>query len=142
MSKERRRILDMLSQGKINSDEAEKLLDALNINHFSQNDKNVPNDFVKNKAKFLVVKVEKPDGHKNQNVDIKIPLALLKAGMKLKSLVPSKFNEKFNSHFTEHGLDFNLNDINSENLSSFISALQESPIIIDADKEKVEIACI
>lgn len=143
MSKEIRQILEMLSQDKINSDEAEKLLEALNPDGSGfQNNQNDSDNYITGKPKFLLVKVEKPDGKRHKNVDIKIPLTLLKAGMKLKSLMPSKYNEKFNAHFSEHGIDFNLNDLNNENISTFISALKDNPIIINADNEKVKIACV
>ena len=66
---------------------------------------------------------------------------LLKAGMKLGSLVPEHTRNKFNSHFYDHGLNIDLNDLDAEKIDSLIQALTEGSIDIDSEKEKVRIFC-
>lgn len=71
MSEERKRILQMLGEGKITADEAEGLLTAL------QEEKVKPS--LRKEAKFLRVKVWE-DG--KDKVNVNIPLSLAKLAMK------------------------------------------------------------
>ena len=140
MSNERKKILDMLAEGKITADEADRLLSALDgpaTNEVST--RVVYEEKNGDKPKFLHIKVNKPNSHRHQNVDIKIPLILLKAGMKLGSLMPEHARSKFSSHLGSHGID--LGNIDSENLEGLVAALKDNPIDIDADGERVKIYC-
>ena len=149
MSESRKRILDMLSEGKIDADEAEKLLEALSSSGFAASAPPNPQAESGKSAthtcnpKYLHVLVEAGPGHKSghESVNIKVPLALLKTGMKLKGLLPEKARDKITKHLGEKGIDFDLNDLDSDKLNCFVAALCEGPIDIDADKEKVKIYC-
>lgn len=140
MNSERKQILEMLAEGKITADEAERLMDAL--------DRGVSAPQVETadgkRPKFLHVKVQSSDPSRHggrENVDIKIPIILLKAGMKLGSLMPEHAKSKFSSHLSEKGLNIDLNDLDSKNIEVLLQALTESSIDIDADNEKVRIFC-
>ena len=143
MSEQKRQILQMLAEGKINTDEAERLLNALE----TESDSSLPQ--IKagsengHKPKFLHIKVQSEPGghHKHENVDVKIPLVMLKAGMKLHSIVPEKTKSKINAHLADKGFCFDLNQIDSEHIDSIIQALTESSIDIEADQEKIKIYC-
>ncbi len=141
MSDERKKILQMLADGKITADEADRLLTALENRTSSTAE--AESVIVTRKPKFLHVKVHAESGgnHKHENVDIKIPIMLLKAGMKLGSLVPEEARAKFSSHLSEKGLDIDLNQLDSEKIDILIQALTESSIDIDSDKEQVKIFC-
>jgi len=143
MSEQKRQILQMLAEGKINTDEAERLLSALETESGSSLPQIKAEPENGKKPKFLHVKVQsEPDGHhKHENVDIKVPLVLLKAGMKLHSIVPEKTKSKINAHLADKGFEFNLNQIDSEHIDSIIQALTESSIDIEADQEKIKIYC-
>lgn len=140
MSDERKQILEMLGQGKINVEEAERLLDALNetnpvaIEAADTNGK---------KPKYLHVKVvgEPGSGSRHNNVDVKVPLALLKAGMKLGALMPEKARARFNSHMAEKGIDFDFKNMDSEKIDGFVQALKDNPIEVESDNESVKIFC-
>jgi len=150
MSNERRQILDMLSEGKIDADQAEKLLAALETHpergEEAAEEGDSGNGFGRQygrKPKFLHVKVD-GDGSKHgghEHVDIKVPLMLLKAGMKFKGLVPEKLRDKMSSKLGEHGVSLNLDAFDSDNIDELISALGESAIEVEADGEKVRIYC-
>ena len=66
MGDERKRILEMLTSGKINVDEAERLLAALENNAASQPDDSVVSGNEKKKPKFLHVKVEAGPNHRGR----------------------------------------------------------------------------
>lgn len=137
MNNERRQILQMVSDGKIGPDEAERLLDALNRGGSEEPTVTQPTG----KPKWLRVEIKcDPDQHNGrESVNVKVPLALLKAGVKLSSLMPEGARSKMSAHMDSHGLD--LSDLDGEKLDGFIAALCESPIEVDAEKEKVRVYC-
>jgi len=149
MSESRRRILEMLGEGKIDADEAERLLEALGSSGSSASA--APDDRSESARssagttapKYLHVQMEAAPGHESghESVNIKIPLVLLKTGMKLKGILPEKARIKISKHLGEKGIDLDLNDFNAEKLNCFIAALSDASIDIDADKEKVRIYC-
>jgi hypothetical protein len=143
MSDERKRILEMLTGGKINVDEAERLLAALESNAASQPNDSVASGNEKKKPQFLHIKVEAgPNSSKrHENIDIKIPIMLLKAGVKLGSVVPEKTRGRFASYLSSKGLDTDLKQLGSEDIDTLIQALTESSIDIDDGGEKVRIFC-
>lgn len=142
MNEQRKKILQMLAEGKISADEADRLLAALESRGVE--DANAAGDnasrMKSKKPSFLHVSVH--GGHsKHENVDIKIPIMLLKAGVKLGSLMPENTRGKFHSHLSDHGFDIDLNDLDGKKLDSLIQALAENPIEIVADNEVVNIRC-
>ena len=142
MSEERKRVLQMLAEGKITADEAERLLNALGDATSSACCEETGGG---KKPKYLCVKVNcEPGGehhHKHQNVDFKIPIVLLKAGVKLGSLLPEESRNKFKSHMADKGMSFDLAQLDTKNIDAFIEALTEQSIDIQADFEKVRIYC-
>ena len=137
MSEERKQILEMLAEGKISVDETARLLDAINQNDAEQNTKPLSDK----KPKFLHVQVEGCKGSKHENVNIKIPIMILKAGMKLGSLMPDKAKDKFSTHLGEKGINLDLGKLESADIDIIVEALSETSIDVDADDEKVRIYC-
>ncbi len=140
MVEQRKKILEMLAGGTINADEAERLLAALESNNANQESQNTGTINTK-KPKFLHVKVEKPQGDSHKNVDIKIPIMLLKAGMKLGSMIPESSKNEINAHLNDKGIHLDLNSIDSKDIDVIMTALSESSIDIDTETEKVRIFC-
>jgi len=140
MSDERKQILEMLKEGRINTDEAERLLDALNEGISVKVDE--PENNGKG-PKYLHIKVNsEPGSHsRHGNVDVKVPLALLKAGIKLGALMPDKAKDKFHSHLAEKGIDLDLKDMDSDKIEQLVQALKDNPIEVEGEKESVKIFC-
>jgi hypothetical protein len=141
MSDQKRQILQMLAEGKINADEAERLLDALGAEGAPATARS--NQEAGNKPRFLHVKVHDPSKqhHGHEDVNIKIPMVLLKAGIKLSTLMPERAYEKVNSRLAEKGFNFDLNNLDSEKLEDIMEALKESAIEINGDDKTVRIYC-
>lgn len=140
MSEERKQILEMLAEGKITVEETARLLDAVKQNTTETTEAHEPPAGSK-KPKFFHVQVESNQGSKHENVNIKIPIMILKAGMKLGSLMPDKAKDMFSSHLGEKGINLDLGKLDSEGIDLVVAALCESSIDIDADNEKVRIYC-
>ena len=83
--------------------------------------------------KYLRVEADTHDGDK---VNIRIPIALLRTGMKLSTVIPPHAQEKLN----EKGIDLSgLNGLKGEEL---IDALRELNVdVVTADGDKVRVFC-
>jgi len=118
MTKERRQILDMLAQGKISSDEAERLLDKLGAGETSGAPPSTTASTQSSKPKYLRVHVDSADG---DQVNIRVPLALIRTGIKLKAVLPDHVSKKLG----EKGVDLNrLGELDADELYESLRELQ------------------
>jgi Asp-tRNA(Asn)/Glu-tRNA(Gln) amidotransferase B subunit len=152
MSEDRMRILTMLAEGKISADEAESLLDALTARATAASAasgadasatgpaiKGDPAPLIAALPKYLYVKVNAENG---DNVDVKIPIALVRSGLKLTSLIPPTAMDQINDSMTEHGISIDFNNLKPEDIDELISALREMEISVDsANGDKVRVYC-
>ena len=141
MSDERMQILNMLAEGKISADDAERLLSKIETLNAGE-PTTAPRDFAPappappsppRRPKFLHVHVDSENG---EHVNIRVPLALIRTGIKLSTVLPSDANEKL----TEKGIDLaSLNGMDTEEL---IEALRELTVKVDkGGGETVRIYC-
>jgi hypothetical protein len=148
MNENRRQILEMLAAGKINADEAERLIAALEDPPQSGNGSGATEVPRKNKPKYLRVLVEADEsmtGNKGMTtVNVRVPMQLLRAGVRLASLIPVQAHQHLDDAFNRHGLPLTLSQIKPENLEELIDHLED--LIVDVDgKEgnntKVRVFC-
>jgi len=140
MSEERRKILEMLSQGKIDVEEAEKLLSAISEPSSEPEQDEVPKK--KDFPKYLRVVVEPgPESVKGEKVNIRVPFSLLRAGIKLASLVPVDVQGKVNEHLKEKGVNIDLSNITSENLEELLVHLNDLTVNVDSKEGNVRVFC-
>ena len=87
--------------------------------------------------KFMYVKVVSVKG---DNVNVKIPVAVMRAGLKLTSLIPAQAQDQINRSMAEHGMSFDLNNFKPDDLEELIDALREMEIDVDsANGDKVHV---
>ena len=136
---ERQQILEMLANGKISVAEAEKLLDAVSgaPGNEASGAKSVATA-AKSKPKFLRISVSESDGEK---VNVRIPLQLVRAGVKLGSLIPEKVQTKIDESMRENGMQFSLKDIRPETVEELIGGLSEFEVNVNDDGDGVRIYC-
>ena len=149
MSDDRKRILGMLAEGKITAEEAETLLDALQpsaetvTGAASASATSPVSEWPEGPSatgtpKFLDVKVT---GGKDK-VDVKVPLGVLRAGLKLTSLIPSQALDQINDSIGEHGMSIDLNNIKPDDVDALIESLREMEINVHSeDGEHVRVFC-
>lgn len=143
MSEDRRSILDMLAAGQINADEAERLLSALDRGPSASavaSEPGYPSNHAK--ARYLRVSVdtdEADEGH--TKVNIRVPMQLLRAGVRLSSLIPPKARDEVNAHMREQGIPFDINQLKPENLEDLVDQLSDLTVDVDQEKTKVRIFC-
>ena len=144
MNEDRRSILDMLAAGKITADEAERLLSALDRApppSAAVSEPGYPAN--RAKAKYLRVQVdtdEAGDGGPTK-VNIRVPMQLLRAGVRLSSIIPPKARDEVNAAMQREGIPFDINQIKPENLEELVEHLSDLTVDVDQEKTKVRIFC-
>jgi hypothetical protein len=145
MNEHRRQILEMLAAGKINAEEAERLIAAIEDQPASTNGVRGqdPQPRTKNKAKYLRVLVEANEKDSPTTVNVRVPMQLLYAGVRLASLIPAKAHEQLDEALSKHGVPLTLSQIKPENLEELIDHLEDLTVDVDAkeDNTKVRVFC-
>ena len=140
MNQDRKRVLEMVAQGKISVDEAERLIEALSKEKSDESaQEESPNVTSANKnLKYLRVLVDSPDG---DNVNVRIPVALLKAGLKLSALIPQQAYQAMNKKMAQSGVDIDLNMmLRSGDIEQIIESLGDLNVDVNsAEGEKVKV---
>jgi SHOCT-like protein len=129
MTQDRRTVLEMLAAGQINADEAERLLAALEA---------APEEPAQTKkARYLRVVVDGDGRSEGSRVDIRIPMQLLRAGVRLASIVPPQAHERVNRALHKHGID--LSQIRPENLEEIVNHLDDISVDVEDGARKAKV---
>lgn len=154
MNENRRQILEMLAAGKITADEAERLLNAVEpaasaaSTEYAGKVSGANGATVKTRAKYLRVLVEADEsmtGLKGPTtVNVRVPMQLLRAGVRLASLIPAQAHEQLDDALSRHGVPLTLSQIKPENLEELIDHLEDLTVDVDGNdgnKTKVRVFC-
>ena len=135
----RRKILEMLSENKITIDEAERLMALTQPETESEEAKSEPRKMPKYLRVSIKPSAENPNPHSSENVNIRVPMALMRAGIKLASIIPPGAYNQMDSALKEKGIDIDLRNIKPENIEEIIQALDDLEVNIESDKQTVRI---
>jgi hypothetical protein len=154
MNEERMKILNMVSEGKITAEEADKLMEKLDEQErdFSSDawasgesePDGSPASLQKSALpKYIRVRVEPKEGTKSDHgkVKVRVPLTLIRAGMNIASLMPKEVHDKIDDAMGDQGLGFKLSDIDDKNIDDILLALRELVVDVDTDNETVKVYC-
>ena len=157
MNENRRQILEMLAAGKITADDAERLIAALEsgpattVGEHSSSTAGANGSMgatVKTRAKYLRVLVEADQEMTGLNgptsVNVRVPMQLLRAGVRLASLIPAQAHNQFDEALNRHGVPLTLSQIKPENLEELIDHLDDLTVDVngsDCNKTKVRVFC-
>lgn len=134
MSEERRRILEMLAQGKVSVDEAERLMQAMGQGTTATA------VAAKRNPRYLLVKVDDPK--EGTNVNIRVPLQLVRAGVKLNAFLPKEAQQQIDHAMEAKGVSFDLSSLTPETLDEFLEGLGDLALNVDTgDGTVVRIYC-
>ena len=137
MNDNRRQILDMLANGKITAEEAERLISALErsgagATAMSDSDK----------IKYLRVLVDTKDPIDGPTkVNVRVPMQLLRAGVRLTGVIPASAREEVNNALRKEGIAFDINNVTPQNLEELIEQLRELTVDVDNENTKVRVFC-
>jgi hypothetical protein len=143
MNDDRRSILQMLAEGKITTDEAERLLSALDRadpavpphGSASQGSKSAP------KYLRVMVDTDEPADMGPTKVNVRVPMSLLRAGVRLAGVLPPQAREQINREMAKNGVPFDINQIRPENLEELVDQLNDLQVDVDQEKTKVRVFC-
>jgi hypothetical protein len=129
----------MLSEQKINPDEAERLLSALerpSASSFS------PSPGHNGAPKYLRVVVDTDDAANGPTkVNVRVPMQLLRAGVRLTGVIPASAREEVNNALRKEGIAFDINNVTPQNLEELIEQLRELTVDVDNENTKVRVFC-
>ncbi len=147
MTDERPRILNMLAAGKITAEEAERLLDALQsatdpgsaASQAQAAPTDEPPTGPRKNPKYMYVKVRSTEG---DNVDVKVPLALARAGLKLTSLIPPLAMAELDRHMGEQGVNIDFTNLKPDDIEELIEGLTEMEVNVDSKNgDNIRVFC-
>jgi hypothetical protein len=156
MNENRRQILEMLAAGKITTEEADRLLAAIEPESAAASEftgrvagnNDLPETPVKTRAKYVRVLVEADEsmtGMKGPtSVNVRVPLQLLRAGVRLASLIPKQAHEQLDEALNRHGVPLTLSQIKPENLEELIDHLEDLTVDVEGKEgnaTKVRVFC-
>ncbi|HEV2217581.1 MAG TPA: hypothetical protein VGV88_08405 [Candidatus Dormibacteraeota bacterium] len=134
MTENTRQVLEMLAEGKITTEEADRLISAL------REQPSAPGAAPAKKPRYLRVIVDSNDsGEGPVKINIRVPLMLLRAGVRLASVIPPQAQERVNKALREQGVDFDITTIKPENLEELIDELKDLTVDIEQQRDDVKV---
>ena len=139
MTENRRQILNMLSQGKISVAEAERLLTLLEQPPSGRPSGSGAGAGGKPPPKYLRVVVEEDGESGSERVNIRIPMALIRSGVKLAALIPREATNRVNEKLQEKGICIDVGNLKVEDLAQLVDAMAEMEVDAQDGKKHVRI---
>jgi hypothetical protein len=139
MNEQRKDILDLLAEGKITSEEAEQLIAALERDQppVAASSEVRP----RGKAKYLRLEVDTIENGEPGRVNARVPLQLLRAGVRLAALIPPQALARANTALDRSGVPIDLTQLKPEQLEDLVEQLDEVTLEIDQPEAKVRVFC-
>jgi hypothetical protein len=141
MSDDTRRILDLLAQAKISVDEAYRLIAAVGTRADAASA--ATEEPAPQKPRYLKIAVHKPaNEHRGEkDVNIRVPMAIMRGGMRLGAIIPGFGGERMQARLREQGIDLDLSKLDPAAIETMLKDLGEMNIDIDSGKAQVRITC-
>jgi hypothetical protein len=142
MNPDRRSVLQMLAEGKINADQAERLLSALDRTEPSASPL-APAAGHGAAPKYLRVVVDTDEPHEGgpTKVNVRVPMSLLRAGVRLTSLIPPAARDQVNAELAKNGVPFDIGQLKPDNLEDLVDQLNDLTVDVDQERTKVRVYC-
>ena len=134
MSEETRQVLEMLSAGKVSVLEAEQLLQAVKAPGQAADDKKV-------EPRYFRILVNKParEGKKAEAVNIRVPMTVIRGGLRLGALFPGMLGKK--KIQLDNGVELDLSKVTYTDLEAMIKDIGELTVDVDGGDAQVRIRC-
>jgi hypothetical protein len=137
MNDDRRRILDMLAQGKVTAGEAERLIAAL-----ERSGTGATAMGGSDRVRYLRVLVDTNDPQEGPTkVNVRVPMQLLRAGVRLTGVIPASARKEVNNALRKEGIPFDINNLTPQNLDELVEQLRELTVNVDNENTKVRVFC-
>jgi hypothetical protein len=140
VNEERRQVLEMLAEGKVTADEAERLIDALE----RQQPEAQPGAALRQKRRprYLRVLIAENSGDgEPSRINVRVPLQLLRAGVRLTSLIPPQALTKVNAELDKAGVPIDLTLLKPQDIEELIDQLDDVTVDINDPDSKIQVFC-
>ena len=143
MNEQMRRVLELVAQGKVTPADAEDLLDAMRAESTIADSPGTAETSGPDKPRYMRIAVHKVgrEGRRSQDVNIKVPLAILRSGLRLGALIPGLARERMHARLREQGIDIDLAKIDPAMIESLLKDMGEVNIDVNEGEEQVRITC-
>ena len=135
MSEETRRVLEMLSQGKVTVDEADQLLRAVSAPgaESSGDKRDAAGATGKPAPRFFRVTVSQPgkNGGTTETVNVRVPMSVVRGGLRLGALIPGIMGERTQQRLREKGVDIDFAKMDYNSLEALLKDLDELTVDVD-----------
>jgi len=128
MNEQTRQILQMLAEGKITAEEAERLIDAI--------ERGQPESATA-RPKYLRVVANFED----DRINVRVPLQLLRAGVRLTSLIPPQVLTRVNAELDKSGVPIDLTQLKPQHLEDLVEQLDDLTVDLHQADGKVQVFC-
>jgi hypothetical protein len=95
----------------------------------------------KGKVKYLRVVVDALEDSEPTRVNVRVPLQLLRAGVRLAALIPPQALDRANAGLNKSGVPFDLTQLKPEQLEELVEHLDEMTVEVDTPDAKVRVFC-
>jgi hypothetical protein len=148
MSDDTRRILDLLAQGKITVDEADQLLRAMSTSSDAAQTAAAASNEPSAAPRYVRITVHKTpkdktakDDCRDKDVNIRVPIAVVRSGMRLGALIPGFPGDAVSARLRERGIDVDFSKLDTAALEHVLKQLGDTNIEVDSGKAQVRISC-
>ncbi|MFI7610255.1 SHOCT-like domain-containing protein [Nonomuraea terrae] len=139
MNEQRKDVLDMLVEGKITAEEAERLLVALERDQSPAASRLAPRP--KGRAKYLRLEMEFLEDGESGRLNVRVPLQLLRAGVQLVALIPPRALDRANAELVKAGVPIDLTQLKPAQLEALVEHLDETIVEMEAPDGHLRVFC-
>jgi len=139
MNDNRLHVLQMLAAGEVSAEEADRLIAALDKQPAAPPARAA--EVTTGSPRYLRVFVEEQEsgGDAPTKVNIRVPLQLLRAGVKLASLIPNGAKDQINEALRKNGVPIDVTQLKPEDLDELVVHLADLTIDVEEKDTKVRI---
>jgi len=144
MNDDTRRVLDLLAQGKITVDDADRLLTALGAAGSTETAGAATADTAPCATpRFVRIAVHKTakEGKRDKDVNIRVPIAIIRSGMRIGAMIPGLAGDQFTARMRERGLDVDFSKLDGPAIEAVLKELANANIEIEDGRSQVRITC-
>jgi len=139
MNDNRLHVLQMLAAGQVSAEEADRLIAALDKQPTTPAARAV--EVTAGNPRYLRIFVEEheTDGDGPKKVNIRVPFQLLRAGVRLASLIPNGAKDQINEALRKNGIPIDVTQLKPDDLEQLVVHLADLTIDVEEKDTKVRI---
>lgn len=139
MNDNRLHVLQMLAAGQVSAEEADRLIAALDKQPTASAARAA--EVTASNPRYLRVFVEEHEtgGDTPTKVNIRVPFQLLRAGVRLASLIPNGAKDQINEALRKNGVPIDITQLKPEDLDELVVHLADLSIDVEEKDTKVRI---